>query len=355
VLRLGADWREAAGTALEAVYNPGTGAVTARRSAGGRNGDFGLYAEDDWTLGPLVLTAGIRADRWSIAAGLNREFDAAGALTQTASPARAGWSVTGRGGAVLRLSGAVALRASAYRGLRQPSLNELYRSFTLTAPAPGGGTATTRTLANPALSNERLEGFEAGLDLTPAPGVTFSATLFDNRLRDAVANVTVSTIVTPNGVTVTRQRRNVEAIRARGVELGAGLKAGNFGLDLSWALTDATVRASGPAAQLNGLRPAQTPKVAASATLAWTPRPGWRAALTVRHVGAQYEDDLQTDVLPAATTLDAYAQVPLRRGLTLVLRAENLTDEAVVTRNQGGSIDLGAPRTLWAGLRFGGD
>ena len=30
-----------------------------------------------------------------------------------------------------------------------------------------------------------------------------------------------------------------------------------------------------------------------------------------------------------------------------------LTDAHVVTRNQGGSIDLGTPRTLWAGVRFG--
>jgi hypothetical protein len=35
-----------------------------------------------------------------------------------------------------------------------------------------------------------------------------------------------------------------------------------------------------------------------------------------------------------------------------VLRGENLTGETIVTRNQGGSIDLGVPRTVWAGLRI---
>jgi hypothetical protein len=35
---------------------------------------------------------------------------------------------------------------------------------------------------------------------------------------------------------------------------------------------------------------------------------------------------------------------------SLILRGENLTDEDMVTRNQGGSIDLGAPRTIWAGV-----
>ena len=74
---------------------------------------------------------------------------------------------------------------------------------------------------------------------------------------------------------------------------------------------------------------------------------------TLRHVGAQFEDDLESDVLPAATTLDAYAQLPLGSRLAVVMRGENLTDENVVTRNQGGSIDLGAPRTLWIGLKLG--
>ena len=72
---------------------------------------------------------------------------------------------------------------------------------------------------------------------------------------------------------------------------------------------------------------------------------------TLRHTGAQFEDDLETDLLPAATTLDAYAEVPLAGPFSLVLRAENLTDTQVVTRNQAGSIDLGAPRTLWAGVK----
>jgi outer membrane receptor protein involved in Fe transport len=71
-----------------------------------------------------------------------------------------------------------------------------------------------------------------------------------------------------------------------------------------------------------------------------------------RKGGAQFEDDLETDVLPAATTLDGFAELPVGKGFSVVLRAENLTDAAVMTRNQAGSIDLGAPRTLWAGLRI---
>jgi len=40
--------------------------------------------------------------------------------------------------------------------------------------------------------------------------------------------------------------------------------------------------------------------------------------------------------------------------VSIIARAENLLDATVETRNQGGSIDLGTPRTLWIGLRIAG-
>ena len=335
VARIGADFRRAVGGLQEEPYSAVTGLVTARRRAGGRNDDLALFAEDDWTLGPVVLTGGVRADRWAIREGYFREATPAGAITtDTRFPGRSGWSLSLRGGAVARLGGGLALRGAGYSGLRLPTLNELYRPFVVFP-------VTTR--ANAGLRNERLRGFEAGLDYAPAPALTLALTAFDNTVRNAIANVTIG----PN----LRERRNVDAVHSRGVELGGEARLGAFALSGSLALTDSEVEARG--ASLDGKRPAQTPKVAASATLEWTPRSDWRLAATLRHVGRQFEDDLETDALPAATTLDAFAQVPVRGGLSLVLRGENLTGERVVTRNQGGSIDLGAPRTVWLGLRFG--
>jgi outer membrane cobalamin receptor len=201
------------------------------------------------------------------------------------------------------------------------------------------------TQANAALGNERLIGAEAGLEWRSGPA-RLALTLFDDTLRHAIANVSIG----PN----LKQRQNVDAIRARGLEAGAGLALGTFRLDGSLAVTDAVVRASGTAAALSGLRPAQTARLAAAATLGWEPRPGWQVQLGLRHTGAQFEDDQQIDVLPAATTLNALAVIPLGPRASLVLRAENLTDTVVYTRNQAGSIDLGAPRNLWLGVRLGG-
>jgi outer membrane receptor for ferric coprogen and ferric-rhodotorulic acid len=74
---------------------------------------------------------------------------------------------------------------------------------------------------------------------------------------------------------------------------------------------------------------------------------------TLRHVAGQFEDDLETDLLTSATTVDLFAQVPVAGRLSAVARVENLFDETIITRNQGGSIDVGVPQTVWIGLRYG--
>jgi outer membrane receptor protein involved in Fe transport len=329
VLRIGTDLRLSDGRLLELSY---TGQQDVRR-AGGNQSDLGFYAEDDWTLGDLVLTAGGRADRWTIRNGFYRSVSPAGAvLKDDAYANRSGWMGNGRAGLVWHAGKAVSLRAAAYSGMRLPTLNELYRPFVV---------FPITTEANPNLKPERLRGYEAGIDLHPLEALTLSLTAFDNKVKDAVANVTL------NGTT--RERQNVNAVHARGLEAAAALDLGKVRFDGALAWTDAKVRADDP--DLDGLRPSQTPKFAASATLAWLPAEGWRFAATLRHVGAQYEDDLETYVLPAATTLDGYMQVPVTGPVSLILRAENLTDEDIVTRNQNGSIDLGTPRTFWAGIR----
>ena len=75
--------------------------------------------------------------------------------------------------------------------------------------------------------------------------------------------------------------------------------------------------------------------------------------MVLRRVGAQFDDDLNSDVLKGATTLDAYASWPLSKRLQLVARGENLTDALVMAGIGGdGSIERATPRTLWIGLRL---
>lgn len=337
VLRIGADARLAQGRLAEEPHSAVTGLVTSRRTAGGSTLTVGAFAEDDWTVGKLVLTGGVRIDRWSITDGYFREAGAAGmTLADQRFADRHGTEATGRAGALFHAGDTLLLRAAGYTGFRLPTLNELYRPFTV---------FPITTEANGALGVERLRGVEAGVDLTPAAGIKIGVTGFYNRLAGAIANVTLTPVL--------RRRENVDAITAWGVEATATARRGDFSLHASYAYADSRVRGSGPSAALDGLRPAQSPQHSASATFAWRPRRGAALSTTLRYVGRQYEDDLQADILPPALTVDAVAQFPVAEHVSIVGRAENIFDETVVTRNSGGTIDLGTPRTLWIGVRIG--
>ncbi|OJW66406.1 MAG: TonB-dependent receptor [Sphingomonadales bacterium 63-6] len=335
-LRIGADFRQSDGDLSEYRYLA-SGAGNGSRYAGGTNSDLGLFVEDDYTLGPILVTGGVRADRWSIRDGYHRNLNATGGVIEDSAYAdRSGWDFSWRVGATADLARGVRARAAAYTGLRLPTLNELYRPFVV---------FPVTTYANADLKNERLEGYEVGLDATAAKGVDFSLTLFTNRVENAIANVTLSG--------TDRQRQNVDAVKSTGVELAATLGSGPVRFQGTLAYTDAKMKGSGVSAALNGNRPAQTPDFAASATVSWEPKKDWRIAATLRYVADQFEGDDETDVLPAATTVDLFAQVPVVEKFSLVMRVENLFDEKIVTRNQAGSIDYGAPLTLWGGVRYG--
>lgn len=337
-LRVGVDYRRASGELQEEAYNATTGALTQRRRAGGMTGNLGLFIEDDWQIGALTLTGGLRADHVEVQGAFYRARNPAGAVVQEIlGEDRSQWVATWRAGAAYQASDALRLRAAAYTGIRLPTINELTRPFVV---------FPVTTEANADLANERLEGFEAGFDWQPSEAVQLSLTAFDNRVKNAIANVTQRLNV--------RRRENLPAIEARGIEAGLGVMLATFSLNASLAYTDAQIEGAGQSLELDGKRPPQVPRWSGSATLAWQPAAGWRFAATLRHVAAQFEDDLGRDVLDPATTLDAFIEVPLgQSGFALVLRGENLTDTAIITRNAGGSIDLGVPRTGWLGVRYG--
>ena len=230
-----------------------------------------------------------------------------------------------------------------------PTLNELFRPFRAGADA---------TAANALLNAERLAGGEVGGCYNHA-GVTLSMAAFVNRLSDAIANVTLGQgpgtfpgvgFVGADGTY--RQRQNLDAINVRGIEASAEMRHGPITADLGASLTHARVQSDGAAAVLDGLRPAQTPNLALTGSLAWE-RNGRAASIVVRHVGAQFEDDLNEDRLNPATTVDLFAAWPLSRKFQLVARGENIFDKLVMAGVNGdGSTERATPRTLWIGVRW---
>ncbi|MGA9582798.1 MAG: TonB-dependent receptor, partial [Allosphingosinicella sp.] len=352
-LRVGGDWRLTDGETRERyAFVAGTG--TRGRVAGGRTRTLGGFAEAAWTAGSLTFTAGGRIDRWTISNGrlIERLLATGTILTDTAFRDRTGWEPTGRAGIAWRAADGLTLRSAAYLGWRLPTLNELYRPFRVGADA---------TAANAELAPERLRGIEAGLDWRPGRRARIGFTAFSNRVEGAIANVTLGQgpgafpgvgFVGAGGEY--RRRANLEAIEAQGIELEGRYAAGPWTLSGGWSWVDAEVKAGGAALVLNGLRPAQTPRHSLSSTLAWA-ADGARASLTARYGGAQYEDDLNRQLLPGAFTLDAAGLYPIGRRLAIEARAENVAGARILAGVSGNGIEERAtPRTLWIGLRFGG-
>lgn len=347
-LRIGGDARSSDGESRE-LYSFVAGAPTRRRRAGGRTVTAGLFGEATASVGAVTLSGGSRIDRWRISDGqLFEKIIASGAtLTDQEFPGRGGWLPTARVSAVFDAPGGLSFTSAAYLGWRLPTLNELFRPFRAGADA---------TAANPLLDPERLSGFEIGARYR-REGVSLSATAFANRLKDSIANVTLGRGpgVFPGVGFVAgefRQRQNVNAVRVRGLELSAEIRSGALTANAGVSLTDAKVQSDRLAAILDGLRPAQTPRFGLTAGVAWH-KDGRSLSVTIRHVGAQYEDDLNQDKLPPATTVDAFAAWPILRRLQLFAGAENVLDELVVAGiGSDHSVERATPRTVRIGLRF---
>ena len=349
-LRLGSDSRRTDGESRE-LFSYVQGRPTRRRRAGGETLTTGAFAEASAELGGVTITAGARLDYWRIADGhLFEAMIADGTVLRDEHyAARDGWLPTGRAGVLAPIGRGLAVRSAAYLGWRMPTLNELFRPFRAGLDA---------TAANPELDPERLAGGEAGVEYAHGE-VRLSATGFVNRLEDAVANVTLGQgpglfpgvgFVAAGGTF--RQRQNVDAVKVRGIEVSAEWARGPWAIRAGASRTHARLQASGAAAFLDGLRPAQTPKFVGTLAVSWE-KGGKGAQLVLRRVGGQFEDDLNTRILKGATTLDAFASWPLTNRVQLVARGENVTNQLVMAAINGDeSVERATPRTFWVGLRL---
>jgi outer membrane receptor protein involved in Fe transport len=296
---------------------PRSGSAGPRRSTaspatatpGGETSVVGGYAEGSWTGGPWLVAGGLRLDQWKNANGHRLELDrATGAALLDETYADRSGEVTSARLAVRRdLGSGWAARAAAYSGFRPATINELHRPFRV---------GNDITESNPDLEPERLQGVETGLSWEHGT-TTFGATLFWNRIEDAIVNVTIGTgpgviAALPRGGFVPaggvlRQRQNAGTIEATGVELNAEQRWDRITLTAAVSWTDAELDGGTAAPQLTGLRPAQAPEWSATAGIDWRTTDRLTLSSRARYESARFDDDLNSRTLDAALTLDARA------------------------------------------------
>jgi outer membrane receptor protein involved in Fe transport len=351
---LGADARFAEGETQERFsWSAPLNRFTRDRYAGGETSVVGGYAEGSWTDGPWLVAGGLRLDQWKNANGHRLELDRAtgAALLDETYADRSGEVTSARLAMRRDLGSGWAARAAAYSGFRPATINELHRPFRV---------GNDITESNPDLEPERLQGIETGLSWEQA-ATTFGATLFWNRIEDAIVNVTLGIgpgiiAALPRGGFVPaggvlRQRQNAGTIEATGVELNAEQRLDRITLTAAVSWTDAELDGGTSAPRLTGLRPAQAPEWSATAGIDWRATSRLTLSSRARYESARFDDDLNSRTLDAALTLDARADYALREGVTLYAVADNLFDEDVeVSQTADGVAGYGPPRTLRAGV-----
>ena len=349
---VGADARFAEGETQER-FRYLAGRFTRDRFAGGETSVVGGYGEGSWTGGPWLIAGGVRLDRWQTTDGHRLERDRATGLPtlDEAYPDRSGDVVSARLAVRRDLAEGLAVRAAAYSSFRPATLNELHRPFRV---------GNDLTEANATLEPERLQGVETGLSWQGG-GTRLGATVFWNRIDDAIVNVTLGQgpgiivalpragFIPAGGVL--RQRQNAGVIDATGLELTAEHAFAVVTVVGAVSVTDATLDGGSVAPQLTGLRPAQAPVVSATAGVDWRVTERLTVGARARYESRRFDDDLNSRVLDAAVTADGRVDLRLTDGVVLYVAADNLFDEAVeVSATADGVAGFGPPRTLRAGV-----
>lgn len=332
---LGLDARHTTGETREGYSYDGV-RFTRDRRAGGAQSFAGVFSQHSRPLVPdLSLHSGVRFDTTRQSAGFRRETVRATGirLRDDVYSDRADHAFSPSLGLAWRPADGWVLRGAGYGAYRLPTLNELYRPFRI-------GNITTE--ANPGLRPETLRGIETGLERTSANGsARLRATVFQNDLRDAVGNVTVNA--------TTRRRENLDHIRVRGLELGGSWRpVGSLELEADYLLSDARVTDGGSfAPTLDGQRLAQTPRHTLALGARWQTTPRLALDARLRWLDIQFEDDLNTLPLAAATRLDLAAHYTPAPGWRVTVAVENATDTEIETgRTTAGVVSLAPPR--WA-------
>jgi len=297
----GAELQEVRGTSDE--ENIAVNGKHSFTSSGGRQRTTAAYVEDVFAMNARTsITAGLRYDTW-------RGDEA--------------WSP--RLSLLHRATDELAFTASAYRAFRAPTLNELYRGFRV---------GNVVTLANGALTAEKLSAVEAGVRWR-----WLRANLFSMTTDETIANVTLTT--TPS--LITRQRQNLGSSRSRGIELEGDQPLGDhWRASAGWLFSDAAVS--------GGKRTPQVPRNQATAQLAYS-RTRWRGGAQARWSSMQFDDDLNKLRLRSYFAADVFASAPLIANLDATLSVENVFDRRIEV-SATPVITLAQPRSVRFGVRW---
>ena len=311
-------------------------------NAGGIIRNTGVFVEDIARIkSRWLLTGGIRFDDWQPVSGFTRTVTLPSGntvSTQLADRSETAWNP--KLATTFRLNDWLALKASAYRSFRSPTLNELYRSFRL------GNILTT---ANPQLQAERLTGFELGPTEKLFNGkLNLRQSFFWASVHRPIANVTLAS--TP--ALITRQRQNLGNTRSRGVEAQADwAMAKSIEVSAQYQFVEALVTSFPADPSLVGLQVPEVPRHEFTFQARYSNPRFITVSIQGRSNGSVFDDDRNTLPLDSYFKLDVFISRRLNSYADIYVAAENLLNyRYMVARTT--VITLASPLVARAGLQL---
>jgi outer membrane receptor protein involved in Fe transport len=351
----GFDWRRVDGDSLEDLYIAAAGVpivaptqqavLSGRRDSGGTQQSAGLFLQDVFSMNNVVFTLSARVDSWKNYNGHVIEYSVTTGLptagNRGALPDKDDTVVSPRGAVLYRISDRVSVWGDIGWGFRAPTLNELYRQFSV---------GLVRTLANETLGPERLFGGEFGVRLETTRNVSVRSTYYDNRVKNPVSNVTIGTNL--------QQRQNLGRTRIRGWQNDVEMRVGSsVRVAAGYLFNDAKVTEFDANPALVGLYLPQVPKHRGSVSASYSSPRYVTVAVGSTFFGRQFDDDLNVRTKPGETEpglppygiLDFSVSRDFGRNFEVFFGVQNLLDQEYTVQLL--PTTTGSPRLVNGGIR----
>ncbi|HKX84833.1 MAG TPA: TonB-dependent receptor [Pyrinomonadaceae bacterium] len=334
----GFEGRRVRGRSDEVIFAAGS---TSTVSSGGTETSFGGYAGLTAPLtSRIVVSGGIRYDHWRESSGFSRTRSVAAGEILRSFPDRNESALSPRASLLLKVREGISLAASFSTGFRQPTLNELYRTFRV---------GDVLTLANENLKAERARNFEVGVI-----GSSFERRLYGRGvafctvLSKPVANLTLA--VTP--ALITRQRQNLGQTRSCGFEADAQYRLSDeISLSGGYLFADARVTDFPPDRTLEKRRIPQIARHQFTFQIQYANPRYINLGLQLRTGSNQFDDDQNRLQLKAFSTIDAIVSRRISRYIEIFAAIENLFDSKIES-GRTPVLTLASPQGVRIGIRL---
>jgi outer membrane cobalamin receptor len=241
------------------------------------------------------------------------------------------------------LTNAFALRAAYYKAFRAPTLDNLYRAFSVPAGIFYG---------NPELGPETLKGREVGFDVHVSHLRT-RVTAYTNDIDNLITSRTLEFNELPPGFFFGTRNINAGKARSRGIELETQMDiATGWTAGVAYTFADSRITGNAPDPDSVNRQIADVPQNRASLSVTYESPWGLRITPQFRWLQSSYGDNDHTFPVDSQHIVDLSASYSISKAAEVFVHIENLFNEHYIANNSGFNPPFrGTPFTAVAGAR----